>query len=161
MKPFDLDPEFASKAASIEYLKDNGYIVIDPAELPEITEDGVGNPKLPAHYGDHHLGQSKSEAYRQEALGKLALSLRWEQIESRRERMREGLVRDLEATNKVSLEDIADYLLERQTAAAELQAAALDRIATVLEQWAKPLKWEMATPPPVPPQPEPMVRREP
>ena len=97
---------------AIAAVQDAGYLVYEIGELPEVTVDGGGKPKLPAYYPGHD--QTKPQRYYEEAFGKLALARWWEGEERRREKRVEALASDLEQTLQHNdMESFARSLVER------------------------------------------------
>lgn len=104
---------------AIAAIQDAGYLVYEIGELPEVTIDANGRPKLPARHGEQpYIGsRPKREAYYEEAFGKLALARWWEAEERRREAQKAALLREIQdvpsRTNFETDAELATYLIER------------------------------------------------
>jgi hypothetical protein len=102
---------------AIAAVQDAGYLVYEIGELPEVTVDANGKPKLPARHGEQpYIGsRPKAEAFYEEAFGKLALARWWEAEEKRRQKRIDALRADLFTTtlNGATSDAVAAHLIER------------------------------------------------
>lgn len=103
--------------AAIEAVQNAGYLVYELGELPEVTQDGNGKPKLPPYLGEPvaaNRAKTKAQLFYEEAFGKLALARWWEKEEVRRQKRIASLAVDLEQTLRHSdMTAFATDLVER------------------------------------------------
>lgn len=117
-------PPVAAGPETAVYLRDAiialqaaGYLVYEASELPEVTTNGEGRPKLPPRQTWNDTRPAPVRFY-EEAFDKLALARWWEQEEERIEKRRLALTADVAAIRAASHyessdETIASQLVER------------------------------------------------
>lgn len=86
----------------IATLQDNGYLVYEATEMPEITVNGGGRPKLPERWGEVREGVDERTARYEAAFGLLALARWWEAEAERRVKRAAALTEDLRSAGFVA-----------------------------------------------------------
>ena len=94
-------------------LRNEGYIVIDPDFLPQVTVDGNGKPKLPSDdktWQDLQV-MTKGSRLRLEAYGKLALAAWYDARDAERTALRKELEQSLAQFGVHFSDRLADELI--------------------------------------------------